>query len=198
MLEAGSLEAGLAAARQLAGSPVQQHLALATLPCSNAACLAPAPCTGEAALRTLRCSRCQLARFCSEQCSTQAWPGHKACCTHSGDPAGVAAAAAAAPANPPWEVPKRLRTKACPVCGLHLAADASLPGGQVHAAAACAAARSERLAAARVAHGDDPAVAAAAQPEAKAEHRAERFVRAVADARIKTYVQEVEDTGARG
>lgn len=170
LLEAGSLEAALAAARELAGSPMQQQLALAALPCANAACLAPAPGAGEAALRTMRCSRCQLARFCSEQCSTEAWPGHKTCGRQPDDPAGVAAAAASTPAIPPagWMAPKRLRIKACPVCGLHLAADGSLPGGQAHAAS-CAAARFERLVAARSAHGDDPAAAAAALLEAKAE-----------------------------
>lgn len=172
LLESSSLEAALAAAYQLAGPAVQQQLALAALPCANAACTTPAPGGGKAALRTSRCSRCLMVRYCSVHCSAQAWTGHpaahKACCREPANPGGLAAAAAAAPTHPPaaWPAVKRQRAVACPVCGVHLAAFGA--DGSDHVAG-CAAARSERMAAVRAAFRDDPAAAAAAQPEAQAE-----------------------------
>lgn len=186
VLQAGSLDEALAAARSLAGPPAQQALALAMLPCANPACMAPAPAAGEAALNTRRCAGCEATRYCSAQCAVEAWPAHKACCRA---PADLAAAEAAAPARPPadWPAPpKRQRARACPVCGLLLAAvpaTAAVTGEEGLAAAgeeheaACAAARHQGLVAARAEHHNDPMAAAAVLGAARGAKQAKHAAR---------------------
>ncbi|KAL4452575.1 hypothetical protein ABPG75_008237 [Micractinium tetrahymenae] len=161
-----SLEEILAIAAERAATAVQQQLALAALPCANAACCSLAG-SSEAALPSRRCSGCRVSRFCSTLCSKQAWEaGHRAACK------ALAAAAAAEPAPVPPASSETAgvllpgkRGLQCPVCYTYLAAlDCDADGGAAHMQA-CAQARRERCAALQAAHGGDPAAAAAALSE---------------------------------
>ena len=153
-------------ARALAGSEVQQQLALATLPCANASCTAAGAGGSEAALPGRRCSGCSTARYSSNLCQQAAWnSGHRQACR------GLAAAAAATPpaVPPPYgrEAPRRReRTLLCPACGMGLALVAAAEGTTSEAhVAACLHLRGEQLAAQQAQHGGDVTAAAAALPD---------------------------------
>lgn len=157
-----------AAAQQLAGSHTERQLALASLPCANAACTSLGSGSSEAGLKSRRCAGCHTARYCSVPCATAAWAaGHRAACK------GLSAAAAEAPAAPgslgaaaapDGRVPLQA---VCPVCGWAVGAAAAGTSGvsaEQHTAA-CAARQRETLAAEQARYGGDPAARAAAVPE---------------------------------
>lgn len=158
-----------AAAQQLAGSHTERQLALASLPCANAACTSLGSGSSEAGLQSRRCAGCHTARYCSVPCATAAWAaGHRAACK------GLSAAAAEAPAAPGslgavaapgGRVPLQA---VCPVCGWAVGAaageDTSAISVEQHTAA-CAARQRETLAAEQARYGGDPAARAAAVPE---------------------------------
>ncbi|PRW60903.1 serine threonine, partial [Chlorella sorokiniana] len=162
-----SLLEGLADARALAGSEVQQQLALDTLPCASVSCTAAGAGGSEAALPGKRCGGCSTHRYSSTLCQQAAWrAGHRQCCRSL-----AAEAAAAPPAVPPpygGEVPrKRERALLCPLCGMGLALAAAAEGASSEEhVASCRRHRDGQLAAQRAQHGGDAVAAAAALPEA--------------------------------
>lgn len=146
---------------------MQRQLALASLPCANAACMAAGAGGSEAALPGRRCSGCNTARYSSALCQQAAWKsgGHRRTCRSL-----AAAAADAPPAAPPANCgearPKRERALLCPVCGMGLALAAAAEGTTSDAhMAACLQRRRERLAALQAQHGSDVVAAAAVLPE---------------------------------
>lgn len=152
----------------MAGSEVEVQLALATLPCANAACSAAGAGGSEAVLPSKRCSGCSTARFSSVLCQREAWiAGHKHACRTL-----AAAAASGPPAAPPPCVVgaprKRERALLCPVCGMGLALAAAAEEASVEEhVAACLRRRRQHFEAQQAQHGGDVVAAAAALPEAE-------------------------------